>query len=264
MAISAAAFIWGWDLLIPTIAGRVIVYLGRPVYIAHLHIRPGQVVLVTADDVTIGNPPDWAGAPLASILQLVVRIDAWDYIRHSQIVVQFVRIEQPQVAASQDSNGAANYKLLLASRAGPGARIGEVRIDGGYLHVQLAKLKADVGIDVRTEDEDDQEKLVAEAHGTYNAQPINGRLAGGAVAALQEISHPWPIDLRLQNGPTRVSLIGSIKNPMTLEGADLKLRLAGPDMSLLGPLAGLPMTKTPSYQMAAGAAPNSTGHRAQP
>lgn len=250
VAIVAVALIWGWDLLIPMIAGRASAYLGRPVHIAHLHIRPGRVVQVTADDVTIGNPPDWAGDPLASIPHLVVRLDAWDYIRHRQIVVPFVAIEQPQVTASQAPNGEANYKLQLASRAGPGARIGEVRIDGGYLHVQLAKLKADVGIDIRTEGEGDQEKLVAEAHGTYNAQPINGHLVGGAIVALQEMSHPWPIDLQLQNGPTKVALVGSIKNPMTLEGADLKLRLAGPDMSLLGPLTGLPMTKTPNYQIA--------------
>jgi hypothetical protein len=250
LAVVLVAFIWGWDLLIPVIAAQASAYLGRPVHIAHLHITPGRVVQVTADDVTIGNPTDWQGFPLASIRHLVVRIDAWAYIRHGQMVVPLVALEQPQVAATQLQNGSANYKLQLASRTGPGARIGEVRIDGGYVRLRLAKLKADVGIDLRTEGEGEQEKLVAEAHGTYNAQPISGRLVGGAVIALEDRSRPWPIDLRLQNGPTEVSLIGSITDPTALQGTDLKLRLAGPDMALLGPLTGLPMAKTPSYLIA--------------
>ena len=34
-----------------------------------------------------------------------------------------------------------------------------------------------------------------------------------------------------------------------MQGADLKLRFAGPDMSLLGELTGLPVPRTPSYQI---------------
>ena len=75
-------------------------------------------------------------------------------------------------------------------------------------------------------------------------------MIGGAVLSLRETTRPWPIDLQLQNGPTKVSLVGTMLDPMAFEGADLKLKLAGPDMSLLSELLGLPLPKTPNYQIA--------------
>ena len=68
LAIVIIVAIWGGDLLIPVVVARASAALGRPVSIAHLHISPGRIVTVTADDVTIGNPPDWTGDPLARLL----------------------------------------------------------------------------------------------------------------------------------------------------------------------------------------------------
>jgi hypothetical protein len=158
-------------------------------------------------------------------------------------------LDHPQLTATQLANGAANYKLQLASRSDSSTRIGEVRIDSGQTRVRLAKLKADMTIAVATRNQCNQAQVVAEAHGTYNARPITGQFVGGALLALEDVSQPWPIDLRLQNGPTQVTLVGTMLNPMALQGADLKLHFAGPDMSQLSELTGLPLPRTPNYQL---------------
>lgn len=250
LAIGAVMVIWGADLLIPLVAGRASAALGRPVSIAHLHIVPGRILEVTADDVTIGNPPDWTGEPFARVPRLRVQVDVWAYLRHGQLVVTLVELDRPQVTATQLSNGAANYKLELAGGSDGSTQIGEVRIDDGRARVRLAKLQADLTVGVATRQQDGQPQLVAETRGTYNAQPIEGRLVGGALLALRDADHSWPIDLRLQNGPTKVSLVGTVRNPMALEGADLKLQLSGSDMALLSELLGLPLPRTPNYQLA--------------
>jgi AsmA family protein len=244
------ALVWGWDLLIPVVASRASAALGRPVTIAHLHISPGRIVSVTADDVTVGNPPDWSGEPLVRVPRLQVGVDAWAYLRHGQMIVPSVALERPQVTATQLPNQAANYKLQLAGGSSSGTKIGEVRIEGGQARVRLAKLKADMTVGIATQDQGEQAKLVVDAQGTYNAQPITGRMIGGALLSLRDTTQSWPIDLQLQNGPTKVSLVGTMLDPMAFEGADLKLKLAGPDMSLLSELLGLPLPKTPNYQIA--------------
>ena len=53
----------------------------------------------------------------------------------------------------------------------------------------------------------------------------------------------------MANGPTRVALNGTLRDPLAFEGADVRLRFSGPDMSLLEPLVGFPIPKTPSYQI---------------
>ena len=91
-------------------------------------------------------------------------------------------------------------------------------------------------------------QLVADAHGTYNARPITGQFVGGALLALEDASRPWPVDLRLQNGPTQVTLVGTLLNPVALQGADLRLHFAGSDMSLLSGLDGS-AAAAPNYQL---------------
>jgi AsmA family protein len=249
LAIVAATVTWGGNLLIPIVAARAGVALGRPVSIGHLHIQPGRIVTVTANDVVIGNPPDWTGEPLARLPGLRVQIDAWDYLRHGRLVIPLVAVERPQVAATQLANGATNYKLQLADSNGDGAQIGEVRIEDGQAFIRLAKLKADVTVGIATRNQGEQAQIVVDARGTYNAQPINGHAVGGALLSLRDTAHPWPIDLHVENGPSQVSLVGTVRDPMALRGADLKLHLAGPDMSLLGALTGLPLPQTPNYQL---------------
>jgi uncharacterized protein involved in outer membrane biogenesis len=249
LAVVALVVIWGGDLLIPLVAARASAALGRPVTIAHLHIFPGRILQVTADDVTVGNPPDWTGEPLARLSHFTVQADLWAYLRGRQLVVPLVVLDHPQLIATQLPNGAANYKLQLASRSDSSTKIGEVRINDGQAFVRLAKLKADMTIGLASRNQGAQAQLVADAHGTYNAQPITGHFVGGALLALEDASHPWPIDLRLQNGPTQVTLVGTMLNPIALQGADLKLHFAGPDMSQLSELIGLPLPRTPNYQL---------------
>ncbi len=245
----AAVLIWGSDLLIPLVASRASAALGRPVTISHLHIAPGRTFQVSADDVTIGNPPNWTGEPLAHLAHITVQADTWEYLRHGQLVIPLILVDHPQVLATQFPDGAANYKLQLAGHSDNSTRIGELRIDSGQARFKLAKLKADMTIGVATRNQGDAAQLVADVHGTYNAQPISGQFVGGALLALQDTSHPWPVDLRLQNGMTKVTLLGSVLNPVGLQGVDLKLNFSGPDMSQLSELIGLPIPRTPNYQL---------------
>ena len=249
LAAVLVAVIWGWDLLIPLVASRAAAALGRPITIAHLHIVPGRIVSVTADDVTIGNPPDWTGEPLARLPVLGVQLDAWALLRHGRLVVPLVSLDRPQLTATQLPNGAMNYQLQLAGHSDGGATIGEVRIADGSARVRLAKLRADLTIGVTTRDRGGEAQLVANARGSYNAQPVTAELVGGPLLALQDTAHPWRLDFRMQNGPTQVALTGTVLDPIALQGADLDLRLAGPDMALLSALTGLPIPPTPNYAL---------------
>ena len=99
--------------------------------------------------MTIGNPPDWTGEPLARLSHFTVQADVWAYLRHRQLVVPLVALDHPQLTATQLANGAANYKLQLAGRSDSSTKIGEVRINDGQAFVRLAKLKADMTIGLK-------------------------------------------------------------------------------------------------------------------
>lgn len=253
LLILAIVLLWNWDWFIPLAESRASTAIGRPVTIAHLHVRLGRTTQVEADGVTIGNPPHWKGPPFASARRVLIRVDLWHDLIHHQLIVPLVALQQPRIDAVQASNGASNYLLGLAPRGGSKTRptkIGRLRITDGRVHAELARLKANVMLSVATRANDGHPQVVVTAHGTYNNAPIQGRMVGGALLSLRSATNPWPIDLRLANGNTHVSLVGTLQDPLHLRGADLKLQLAGQSMAQLTPLTGIPVPPTPPYRLA--------------
>ncbi len=248
-----AAWIFAGPLLKGIVASRASAAIGRTVTIGALHISPGRITTVTADNVVIAEPANWPqpNPPFAKIRQLTVRLDVWTYLFHHRTVIPEIDIIRPQMLVAELPNHDANYRLNLASSGGSSTtEIGTLRIDEGRIRAQLAPLRADFGVAVHTEQPPGQQpKLLAEARGTYANQPIQARLIGGALLALQQTNTPWPIEIAVDNGPTRVRLQGTVTDPMALAGANLRLDLAGPSLARLTPLTGLALPETPAYRL---------------
>ncbi|HSU05340.1 MAG TPA: AsmA family protein [Acetobacteraceae bacterium] len=250
-AVVAIVFLWNWDWFASMVASRASADIGRPVSIAHLHVRLGRITTIAVDDVVIANPPGWpSDPPLARVQRIVAQVDLLRYIFHRQLVVPVIEIDHPLVQAAEAPNGNTNWRLDIQGGSGNGTQIGDLRVAGGQAHVFIPRLRADfqLAIDTREQPGHDPELLV-QARGTYAGEPIAGRMIGGAILALRDNAHPWPINLQLANGPTQVELVGSVREPLALAGADLRLRFAGPDMGLLEPLTGIPIPKTPPFQV---------------
>jgi AsmA family protein len=258
-AIVALVAFWNWDWLIPIVQSRASSALGREVKIAHLHVQLGRVTTMSADDVRIANP---AGFPqegdFARIARLSVQADVMAYIRSRQVVLPEIALERPEVQALQTADGKNNYTLALGGgSAGPGAKIGDLRISDGHAHVVIPSLKADFALGIATREAPaaagatatPESQIVVDAKGTYAGQPVTGQLVGGTLLSLRDEQHPYPVNLKLANGATHVSLAGTVTDPLTFDGADLKLELAGADMRDLYHLTGIPIPETPAYRI---------------
>ena len=201
----------------------------------------------------IANPSTWPkdDPPLASIGSLTVQANIWDYIRDHGLVLPLVALNKPRVYTAEATDGSSNFRLSVSSSgSGSSPVIGYLRIDDGNAHVVMPKLKADFRAKIVTQDQGDAAKLIVDAQGTYVAQPITAHLVGGALLSLGDATHPWPVDLKMANGPTHVALKGTLEDPLALKGANVILQLSGPDMGLLEHLVGFPIPTTPAYQIA--------------
>ena len=255
--IGALIFAFQWDWLIPFVEPRASAALGRPVRMAHLHVKLGWTTHIVVDGVEIGNPAGWpGGGNFATAEHLVVDVDADKLIHGRHIVLPAIVLERPAVDAQQLPDGSANWKFATGSSApssgsgDEGPQIGKLTIDDGSVHVRSAPLNADfnVGVSTRTQP-DGKDQIVASAKGTYAKQPISAEFVGGALLSLRDAADPYPVSLRLTNGPTTASATGSVNDPLAFKGVDVKLELAGPDMALLLPLTGVAIPKTPPYRI---------------
>ncbi len=263
-AIALLVALWDWDWFIPLVERQASAAIGRTVTIEHLEVDLGRVTRVSALGLRIANPEGWEpDPPFALAPRLTVSADVMEYVRNRRIVIPEIEVERPQVEARARDDGSNNYTLALgaeapagegaapAQPAADGPRIGLLRIVEGKAHVVIPALRADFNLDVATRDEGTPEPRIAvRAEGTYAAQRITGEALGGAVLALTETGKPWPIEMRVANGETRVSIRGTLSNPLQLAGADVQAELRGPDMALLQPLTGIPFPETPNYEVA--------------
>ncbi len=254
VVVALVVVFWNWDWFIPLAEGRASAALGRPVKITHLHVQLARQPIVEADGITVENPADFpAGPPFATIDKLRAQLDAGAYLHGRNIVIPWIEVDRPVVEVRAETDGAKNnYTFKTAApSAAPGPQIGDLRIADGHVHVLLPKTRADFEADIATREAagGQPSQIVVGAKGTYASQPITGQLIGGALLSLRDPAHPYPVDLKLANGPTKVSLVGTLQDPLAFTGADLKLNLSGPDMSLLFPLTGVPIPETPAYSI---------------
>jgi AsmA family protein len=252
VVIGVLAAVWDWDWFRPLIEREASTALGRPVTLQHFGLRLGRQTVAVAEGVRVANPDGFAqDTPLATAERLTVTIDTLALLLHRAVVVPDVLIEKPRIAATQVEDGRANYLFPALSSGGnsPDVRLGSLRITDGQAHVLLARPRADLNVAIETRDNDNTPQLVAEAKGTYAAQPVNANFVGGALLSLRDAATAYPVDLKVANGPTHARLVGTVQDPQKLAGADLKLELAGTDMQLLLPLIGIAFPKTPSYQI---------------
>lgn len=251
-----AVLLFRWDWLLPVVNTQASAALGRPVTVQHLKVRLGWVPHIELEGIRIANPEGWpGGGDFATAERLSLDVDAMAYIRNRQVVLPNITVDKPVVEAQQGADGKANWTFPSGNpdapkSTGPEPKIGNVRINDGRAHVVSAKLNADFNVEVGTKDADGRpSEIVASAKGTYAKQPITAQFTGGALLSLRDEAQPYPINLQLVNGPTKLGVTGTVRNPLDFAGADIKLDLAGPDMSLLLPLTGVAIPKTPAYKI---------------
>jgi uncharacterized protein involved in outer membrane biogenesis len=274
LIVAVIAF-WNWDWFIPMVNARATAALGRKTTVQHLDVKLGRTTAVILSGVEVANPDGIGdGKPFAQIGKLTVMADVMAYIHTRQIVIPQIIVDQPVIEADQEADGKASWTGLGSSsssepaggKADPaaGPRIGQLVINDGQAHVVMAKMKSDFHLAVSTRSADDAPakdhdkaaanggQIVVDAKGTYAAQPITGQFVGGALLSLRDAANPYPMDLHLANGPTKVALTGTVQNPLNFAGANLKLEFSGPNGALLTPLTGVPIPETPPYSLAGG------------
>ncbi len=259
LAIVVLIAVWNWDWFRPFVEARASAALGRKVTMTHFGLRLGWHPVATADNVVIANPDGFPEAPyFAKIDRLAVTADARAYLHGRHIVLTRIDAQHPDINAIQHTDGHATWDLPALTRPAPAsstpanqAQIGDLVITGGHAHVVDPKVHADFGLGIHTVEPANGQpgQIVVDADGTYAKQKITGQATGGALLSLRNAGNPYPIDAHFANGPTKVTLNGTVQDPLHFAGTNLKLHLSGPNMGLLFPLTGIPIPTTPPYDI---------------
>lgn len=266
LAILVLAVFFDWNDARP-FANRVAsVALGRSVAInGDVDVDFGKVSRLHLENLLIDNA-DWGRADALLIIgSLDVALELRPLLSGA-VVVPSVAIGNVRAALERNADGVGNWvfrpggadaEAETTAPASPDAAtdlplirslvvenadltFDDQRLDR-HFDLTVASLKGGENA-ARTE-------ITVKGQGTYQGQPLRLDAAMGSYAVLMQHEKPYPLAIRLTAGALRAGISGHMADPRALEGLDVKLDIAGDDLSNLMALTGIPIPPSPPYQL---------------
>ncbi|WP_119677677.1 AsmA family protein [Indioceanicola profundi] len=213
---------------------------------------------ITVNDITIANEP-WGTEPLMAAIQRVEAVVRIPPLLRGRLELPEVSVTRPQVLLEMNEQGEGNWNLnsAPAEAATPTERedvpvLGRLVIADGELTFRDPTKDVNVTsrVDTVGQGGDGEGNMNIKGEGTLAGKPLRVELTAGPILMLRETEEPYPVDLRVEAGGTKVALVGTFKEPVQLQGADLKLDLSGPNLAEIFPLFGIPTPVTDAYSLA--------------
>ncbi|MBV8411237.1 MAG: AsmA family protein [Alphaproteobacteria bacterium] len=262
VAVAAGYFFVTSDNFRGRVESSASAYSGRKTKIAKIAIDWGATAHVRLDGVEVANP-DWAKEPAmlkADAIDFDIRL--WPLIK-GDFVLPRLLLNKPVVDVEMGdkeqlnwSSGEAPATTTAAQAVTPKNRfetplIGRLEIDDGRIayHDNKRNLELEGTIATATGKAGAQPTAELQLKGKLANEPLVVHFVGGSALMLRNTDQPYPIDLDVAYGATKLTAKGTLEDPIQWKGADVDLTLAGPDLADIYPLLGIPGPPTPPYRI---------------
>lgn len=248
------------DYLRGQIEGRASDLTGRKTKIAKVAVQWGWTSNVKLEGIEVANA-QWGKAPyMLKVDQVDVDIRLWPLLGGNLVLPRLV-LRKPEVQIETGDEEQLNWsmgetplvtgaaKALEPDNRFDAPLIGTLEISDGKLGYRDPKRKLELDGTVSTATGKAGEGPEAElsVKGKLEGQPLEVRFIGGSVLMLRDTEQPYPLDLDVSFGGTKLKMKGTVQDPFKWTGANVDLTLSGPNLSDIYPLLGIPGPPTPPY-----------------
>lgn len=250
------------DYLRGQIEARVSDLTGRKTSIATVQVQWGWTANVKLEGIEVANAK-WGKAPyMLKVDQVDFDIRLWPLLGGNLVVPRLV-LRKPEVQVEVGDKEQLNWsmsetpvvtgavKVLEPESRFEAPLIGKFEVTDGKLGYRDPKRKLELDGTVSTAagkaGEGPQAELALK--GKLEGQPLEVKFVGGSVLMLRDTEQPYPLDLNVAFGATRLKAKGTVQDPFKWTGANVELTLSGPNLSDIYPLLGIPGPPTPPYRI---------------
>ncbi|HZQ00840.1 MAG TPA: AsmA family protein [Reyranella sp.] len=250
------------DFVRGQIEQRAAAYSGRKTTIGSITVDWGSVTHLNLKDVQIANA-DWGKADhMFKAAEVDLDIRLWPLLR-GDFVLPHLRLLRPELKLERNQQDQSNWSFqqrpgvaTAVKAVKPQERhqtplVGRLEVEDGK--VGFSDLKRGIDLDGTISTAVGHAGAQPQAHlslkGHLQKQPLTVRFAGGSALMLRQTDQPYPVDLAIDYGPTKLALKGTLQDPLQWKGADVELSLSGQSLSDIYPLLGIPGPRTPPYHL---------------
>jgi uncharacterized protein involved in outer membrane biogenesis len=236
---------------------------GRKTTIVDISVDWGLTSHVHLSGVQLANA-EWAKEPaMLKAEQVDFEIRLWPLLGGNLVLPSLV-LRKPEIVIEKGDNERLNWELGEAPAAAAAAKevvepdnrfetpvIGRLEVTDGKLSYRDPKRKLDLDgtVSTATGIAGEQPQAKFELKGKLEGQPLALRFVGGSLVMLRDTDQPYPLDLDVAFGATKLKAKGTVMDPFQWTGADVELSLSGHDLADIYPLLGIPGPPTPPYNI---------------
>ena len=227
-----------WDLLRGPLNRYVSDRTGRHFEITRsLDVQLGRTIRIVADGIEFANP-EWAHDPhlvKAQAAQIDLRL--WPLLR-GRIELPLITLTQPRLALQVEPDGRRSWSLGRdTSDPANLPEIGALAVDEGSLHFIASADGADIRTDFAIARSDVAAAtatgatlpLSFKAKGTWKKEPFSAQGRTGNVLYLSApLQQPFPAQVNVSAGTTRLHAAGTVASLKTLDGAQVDMAAIWP------------------------------------
>lgn len=247
--------------------------LHRELGIGELHLRwNGQPTLVL-NDVVLGNLAGASEPQMARVRSMEMTLSLLDLLR-GHVVIPKVGMTDLDLLLERLPDGRKNWVVgnedkSKQEKPRSRLRLGSVSLTSGrvrYLDrtipiemtVEARALETATGKMPRSDDtpaRNSRYGLAYEISGHYRGNAFSGHAQSGGVVSLADSGDPFPLQLDLTAGETRLQMEGTVADATQLSGIDMRMQMSGPTLANIYPLLLLPLPASPPYRLQGRLAP---------
>jgi AsmA family protein len=235
---------------------------GRKTKIGSISVDWGWTSHIHLLDVQLSNT-DWGKAEhMLKAEQVEIDIRLWPLVR-GDFVLPRLMLRKPEIALERNAQGESNWSPEQSPVAGNVAEavqpeerseaplINQLEIVDGHVSYVDRKRQLDLegAIQTATGKVGDNPQAELTLKGKLEGQPLTLHFVGGSALMLRDTNIPYPVDLDVVYGNTKLKAKGTVQDPFKFTGANLRLSLAGRDLADIFPLLGIPGPPTPPYKI---------------
>ena len=237
-------------------------FSGRKTKIEKVSIDWSTVPHVHLSGVQVANA-DWAKTDSmlkADEVDFTIRL--WPLLK-GDIVLPRLTLQKPEVIVEK---GGPHDELNWSFGESPGGTaaeavkpknrfqtplIGRLEVTEGKITYQdpKRKLALDGTISTAMGKAGRQPQAELKLKGNLEGQPLTVAFTGGSAIMLRDTKEPYPIDLEVAFGATKLTAKGQVADPFQWADPDVDLTLSGPNLDQIYPLLGIPGPPTAPYRI---------------
>lgn len=253
VAIIILVIFFDWNWLRHPIERFVTEKTGRALIInGNLDVKLGwPLTRIQVADVTFANPA-WAKQPLMFTVKRMDGNFSLPELFKRQFRVFTVNLKQPQVFLELSPDGRKNW-LLDRNQQDENAqvKINRIVLDNGHINYTDTRHDTDIQSALSTRQTTPSGAASANisftAQGRYQGLPLIASGNGGTVLALNDMTVPYPLNVDIQLGHTKLHAVGTVTSLTHFSAVDLNMTLKGDSLDQLYPLIGIAFPSTPAY-----------------